>query len=580
MYPATIINKWHDNSGIEIATSPQNTTAPLLMQVFSADKGTESFVEISGTDFNAMYGTMDFFKHGQSAIQAQRIIDAGGRLFAKRVVATDSTLANLVLTATVVSDADGEVTVTWKSQSIENCKTFDEVVAGANDLLDEEAGVYPVFVYTDNGRGVSLKAVRLTPDYTASKTIGKTFYSLAVYEGTSITEKIDITVNPTVVYNDRAYRLDKYANVQISGEVLETAFDLYTEALAAGLGIDVETLRNYDVVYGYDNRGNQIPGFVIDPESVDLDADNGIALAEGSNGEFGDKPVDTEAWTAAIVEVFANENNDHDEVFDVDQHKIAAILDANYPMAVKNAIYDWVTFREDCVFLRDYGTGLHSFLEIKGYKDSLDSDHKASYFVADYATSYLISEPITKKNIEVTMTYDIASILINHIQNNPYAPLAGIANGFVLSSAIKGSVNFTPVITPKSNQKQAMDDLRVNYAIFEDNNCVVQSCYSSQEKYTQLSYISNVIAIQRVLRAVRTACPRQRFTLSTGTDLNNYATAVNNVLSNYTQNFKTLNFIYTQDDLRASQKIFYASIEFAFLNWAQTEIFDIYVING
>jgi hypothetical protein len=52
------------------------------------------------------------------------------------------------------------------------------------------------------------------------------------------------------------------------------------------------------------------------------------------------------------------------------------------------------------------------------------------------------------------------------------------------------------------------------------------------------------------------------------------------VLSNFTQNFKTLNFIYTQDDLRAQQKIFYASIEFAFLNWAQTEIFDIYVING
>ena len=128
--------------------------------------------------------------------------------------------------------------------------------------------------------------------------------------------------------------------------------------------------------------------------------------------------------------------------------------------------------------------------------------------------------------------------------------------------------------------KEAMDNLRVNYAIFEDDNCVVQSCYSSQDAYTQLSWISNTIAIQRVLRAVRTACPRQRFSLSTGTDLNNYAKAVNNVLSNYTSNFSTLNFIYTQDDLRASQKIFYASIEFAFLNWAQTEIFDIYAINS
>ena len=68
--------------------------------------------------------------------------------------------------------------------------------------------------------------------------------------------------------------------------------------------------------------------------------------------------------------------------------------------------------------------------------------------------------------------------------------------------------------------------------------------------------------------------------MSTSTDLQTYATAVNNVLANYTNNFAQLNFKYTQDDLKASQKIFYASIEFAFLGWAQTEIFDVYAINN
>jgi hypothetical protein len=87
------------------------------------------------------------------------------------------------------------------------------------------------------------------------------------------------------------------------------------------------------------------------------------------------------------------------------------------------------------------------------------------------------------------------------------------------------------------------------------------------------------MGIQRVLRAVRTACPRQRYSLATSSDLQVYANAVNSVLSNYTNNFATLNFKYTQDSLRASQKIFYASIEFAFLGWAQTEIFDVYAIN-
>ena len=124
-----------------------------------------------------------------------------------------------------------------------------------------------------------------------------------------------------------------------------------------------------------------------------------------------------------------------------------------------------------------------------------------------------------------------------------------------------------------------MEDIRVNYAIFQDNDCVVQTCYTSQLAYTQLSFISNVIAIQTVLRAVRTACPRQRYSLSTGLDLSSYAEGVAKVLEDYKSNFSTLRFTYTQDNLKAAQKIFYASIEFGFLNWAQTEIFDIYAIN-
>ena len=577
MYPDTIFN-WHDNSGIDnTTTSVSNDSAPLLMQVFSADKGTEDLIEISGPDFDAMYGTMSFTRHGQSAIQAKNIIDAGGRLLAKRVVAEDSTLANIVLIANV-SEKDSGVEVKWESRAIENCKTFKEVKAAAEKLLNEESGVFPIFVYTDNGRGVSNKAVRLNPDYATSKTVNHTFYNLVVYEGTKVIEQVAITVDPAVIYNNVAYRLDEYTNVQISGIVLEDAFQLYTEKIADELAIDVEVVKSYDIIYGYTNTGNAIDGFKLASDSVDLDAANGIAFAQGSNGVFGNAPVNTEAWTKAIVEVFANESGDHDEVFDLDAHKIAAICDANYPDDVKNAIYDFVDFRKDCVFLRDFGTGLTTFAEINAKYNDFSSKHNR--FTSDYSTSYMINDPNTKKTIEVTMMYDMAALLVDHIINSPYAPLSGSSNGFILKSAIKGTVNFVPVNTPKSNQKQAMDNIKVNYAVFEDNQCVVQSNYTSQDAYTQLSYLCNVMGIQRVLRAVRTACPKQRYSLATSTDLQTYATAVNNVLANYTNNFAQLNFKYTQDDLKASQKIFYASIEFAFLGWAQTEIFDVYAINN
>lgn len=575
MYPTTIFN-WHDKSEINVQQNQSVVIddAPLFMQVFSADKGTEDLVEISGSDFTAMYGNMSFARHGQSAIQAKRIIDAGGRLYAKRVVAKDSTLANVVLCANV-SKAEDKVTVKWTSQSITGCKTFEEVVAKAKELF-VEGSVFPLFIYTDNGRGVSGKSVRLNPDYATSKTVGATLYTLAVYEGSNIIEQTTISLDPSFVYANVAYHLDRFTNVQISGTVDEAIYESYLETMSNELAIEPEVLRNYDIVYGYTNAGTTLENFVLNKESVDLDATNGVGLAEGSNGAFGKAPAGTEAWAEAIVDVF--NGNFSDEVWDLDTHKIALIADANYPEKVKKAIYEFVIFRKDCVFLRDFGTGLRTWIEIEAEYNKYLDQH--SFFVGDYFTSYLVKDPETKKNIEVTMLYDFAPLMVSHIAKTAFAPMCGTSNGFILPEAIKGTINFTPVATNKINYKDAIEELHINYAIFEDNNCVVQTCYSSQDKYTQLSYINNVVAIQKVLRAVRTACPKNRYTMSTTTDLSNYAKAVNNVLSNFVTNFSVLEFVYTQDKLKARQKIFYASIKFAFLDWVQTEMFDVYAINN
>ena len=59
-----------------------------------------------------------------------------------------------------------------------------------------------------------------------------------------------------------------------------------------------------------------------------------------------------------------------------------------------------------------------------------------------------------------------------------------------------------------------------------------------------------------------------------------YANAVSRVLQSYNNYFATLEFEYTEDPLRSIQKIFYASINFAFNNWAQTEVFDLYALSN
>lgn len=647
MYPGTQFN-WIDQSFIQEETIETNNTAPLFMSVSSFDKGPEEFREVFGNQFYELYGNTNFFAHGQNSIQMANIINNGGRLFLKRVVAPDSALANLVIIAKVKAvqkeeqrmddngnllyytddtlseittdkteykvmdkvylDEDGnettEVTdtpvnvasISYESKSFENVTADDDnLYASAYKLFKEKAlnllstdsdeGVFPLFIISDNGRGASSKAVRVVPDYNVSRGSGYMFYNFEVLEGSTKDEAIMFTANPTVIYSNTSYRLSADSCKQIRAYMDEEVFDEFAKRVQDITGLDYDYIINNDVLFGKSAKGTNESTIVIDSEGVDLQATTGISLAGGNNGAFGDYPADknnTEAyaaWAEAIRSVYAGEVTD--EIYDVDQHKICAILDANFPNSVKEAIAELVVFRKDCMFFRDIGTGKYTFSEIRAaYNELPGLNREDRKFIADFATSYEIKDPNSYKNIEVTCLYDMASVLVNHFELNYNAPIAGVYNGFILQSAIKGTINYTPINTPKANMKQAMEDLHINYAIFEGDNCVMQSSYTAQDTLSQLSFVNNVIAIQTVMRAVRTSCPANRFSLSNGSDLTTYAKDVQNILDDFKDRFDILEFEYTANPLMAQQKIFYASIRFAFLNWAQSEVFDLYAINN
>ena len=605
--PMTKVN-WIDNSAIQVTQPiPELDTRPIFFVVGSFDKGTEDLTLISGKDFYKMYGTPLFARHGQNGIQAQRLINAGARLLVKRVCADDATLANIIFYVKVTTtttqkvdaeghplyyDADGKettevtdnpvmvtnTTLKWQAQTVTNCTSYAQVKEAAMDLLDEENGVYPLFVYTDIGRGVSGKAVRFTPNYNTSRTLGFMLYSLKIYEGSTPIENQSISFNPDYQFNKISYGLDNSKCYQVKGEVIPEVYYSYIAKLSSVLGIDEETLYSYDMVYGYDFKGGVIAGLSLDTESVDLNALTGVSLVSGDDGAFTSAPVATPesyaAWTEKIRQVYAGEVTD--EVWDLDKYKIAVILDADFPQIIKNAISDFVTWREDCFYFRDLGIGNYTFADIrKAYAKNLVKNK----FIGDYATSYTIKDPNTFKNIEVTMLYDMAACLVRGYANGIVNPLAGTYNGYILDSAIEGTLNFDPIITPSVNQKEAFEDLRLNYAIFQEGSCVVQSEYTSQDAYTELSYANNVLAVQEVVRDLRIHCPANRYRLVTGTDLTEYAIACNHVLEKYLSNFYMLRFTYTEDPLLSMQKIFYASIEFAFNQFANCEIFDVYALN-
>lgn len=489
---------------------------------------------------------------------------------------------------------DNKLVLKWEAVSVAGCKTRQEVVDAVKGYdhkdnwleTDDETGAItinesitlPLIVVSDNGRGVSSKAIKFTPDYVVSRTQSNMFYRVEVFKGTTSLENAGLhTLNPYYIMDNTSYAITPDTSDQVIFDIDDDMYDRYCQFIMDTLDIDKETLLKHDIIFANTNVNTPIEGFTIDPESIDLGAELGIELQNGSNGSFEEAPFGTQMWIDEAVAFFRGENDD--AIWDVDMYKAAAVFDANYPEEVKDAIFDFANEREDCYYFRDYGLGVGNYLSIYEKASKYKADFKTSKFVGDYHTTYQIYDPETQKRIRVTMMYDFARCMINHFRLRVAHPAAGAANDMVLPSAIEGTINFTPRKTPKVNQKQLLDDLRVNYAAFNTSGqCIVNTLYTSQTEYTQLSYSNNVLAMQAIVRILRESCPKSRYRLVTSNDFSEYEKDITEVLNNYIEEFEELTFEYTQDPLTAAQKIFYASIYFRFKNWAQTEQFDLYAL--
>ena len=99
--------------------------------------------------------------------------------------------------------------------------------------------------------------------------------------------------------------------------------------------------------------------------------------------------------------------------------------------------------------------------------------------------------------------------------------------------------------------------------------------YTSQTAYTQLSWLNNVFEVQEVIKAIRSLCPKIRYSFMDGDDITQYKKDVQDVLDKYASKFKSLTIEYVEDASYASNKIIYAVIYVQFRNFIQTEHFRI-----
>lgn len=614
MYAGTKVN-WHEVLMADSNKSSIDDSLPLFLCAFSADKGSEEITDLTYSEFKKMYGdTANFFKYGQPLLQAHQILAAGGRVLGKRIVAEDATLANLIITAEVTSqevnktNADGQqlyigsdgqettevtetlattVYATVKYDSVTyNVKTMAELETKAASLKTES--VFPLFIISDNGRGVSVKKVRITPDYDTSKKLTYMLYKIAEIEGVSAVETQRFSMYPEAVNTINGVRsnmvLDKHTMSQLNAEMYTEGCSAFVEKLAEITGYSVDDLYTFDVLFGKTVKQKDLGLIKIDETGLDITSDYGMELKSGSNGKFGDAPfagtVASQEWADQAIAFF--DGTFSDEIFDLDQHKIDFCVDANYPDDVKAAIVKLADFREDFFYFRDLGLNITSITDV--YDKVTYLNWTLTPFAGDYMSTYDIIDPFSHKQINVTMTYGLAPLLVNHYTTNVAAPIAGEFNNFVISDYVPGTLNIIPRVTPTVDQKEILDDLKVNFVnLTSDKLLAVQSTYTSQDHNGPLSYSSNVIVTQMVIKSIRRYCPKIRFMLmdANATDFGKYKTLIeDNVISRYTQYFKSIELIYTRDDEQIASKIFNASLYCYYRDFPQGEVFDVFAIEG
>lgn len=614
MRPDTIF-EYIDQSNIT-KTTETLVTAPYYLCCSSAERGPEDIREVVGTDFYNLYGNhISFVKHGQPLVQAAHIIDNGGRLIFKRLVADDAALANLTVIATVTkkevektnaagkplyidpstnqeSETDGGgwakatknvASIKYGVVTVPSMKTITDVVAHVQLQYKEETDVFPLFTVTDNGRGKSTKRFNIQPDYQLSKQNSFEFYTFNVIaDAETNAEYTRFSIDPNIIYLKTSMSLTESSKelTQLDAYQYEEGSNKFIKAVSEATGVDEDTLKSIDILFGCDRAGKALDYISVDLTKSEDEAENGYDLADatgmmimsGDNGEFGDKPFGTSAWTKQAVKFFSGEFDD--SVFNPNQVNIDAVFDANYPSEVKKAILELAEFRQDFFYFRDFGLDKYTYDQFK--MAAKEFDH--SKFAASYITTYDVLDPYSRKQINVTLMYSLAVKMINHFNLRRNAPCAGIQYGFTFDEAIKGTVNFCPKFTPKVDQKTELMDLGLNYCGYINNQLVLETTNTSQDPYSQLSYINNILAVQQIIHRVREVCPINRYTFITSDDLETYKKAVNNAIMQYKENFDTLEFVYVADPIMKANKIFNASIKVSFKDFVQTEIFKIYAL--
>lgn len=584
-----------------------------MIFVFASPKGPDGKIQsLSGglAEFIQLYGQGPFSLYGQPYLNAYNAFRSGfitGHCL--RVSAPDSTYATSVLVALYKIDETGKMTVKFKTRTpnnpLTNLDDMDllyqsptEVISDGSD--DDGFTEVKLLTVAALGRGSYGRKLQyaISSNSGGDKENDYKNYIFEVYENESSVvrrETFAVCFNEDAIVDDEALFIDGVIASPSRGsrrlktltnlEGFQEIINAYNEA-----NEDSEfTIDDFDVLLGINKyTRDAIVNYEIDTVSSDIVVPNvsgGIALEGGDDGAF-DETSDTASRQAAIEAQYlaAFQGEIDPMIFSRNKYPCHVILDANYPIQVKQALAALAERRTDCAAILDCGTDIKTIRSPLTYvKNNLDSYVRSRNEVIE-AICGKVRDPYSKKLSTVTVTYALAYALPVHWAEygGKHVPYAGNEYGIIDGDFIEGSIYPLYDADLHADLMDEMVDERINFAAINANQrTVIATQTTRQTVLSNLSEFSNVLILLDIKRDCEKLCASYQYNFSEPEDIAKFNNDVETVVSGYQdQQVRKVEASFDKNDWEATRGILHLYVTMEHKDLIKTTIIEIDVNRG
>lgn len=564
-------------------------------RIITVDQGIDMYDDMFGAGSMAIYGQAHL--NARAAAQTGKVT-----LKVMRLTASDATYANTHVyahyritepvldpeTNDIVTPSKMQVMFTTKTSTLKDISNLAESAPAASDV-NAEVGTdwktmrFMSVAYVGKGTCGNKFSFRIANNSRSDKTSAYKNYYIDVFEGTkTVSQSNRVTLHPDAlngsyslfieaVMNSDSYTASDVCVFDVNPEVLNTIYldyqtyvnpstALTIEQFDPILGIDKILAKAQSTKYMTVNPNIAIDRFeVIDDinlHTVRFETALGIKLSGGSDGAFdinNDPDLRQKAIDQRFIEAF--EGKIDRTILSRYRCPLDYALDADFSVEVKNALAQFTGHSasgksrfQDFRTYFDLGINLNSLED--PYEDSVTYDDSINTWTMSIDGYYgKIRDPITKRIIRVTSTYNLAINLplIWDKYNGKHVPYAGSQYG-IITAYLPNSV--FPVYDNTIDQLilDKLADAHVNYASVDAKQNIIRGTqttrYSGEDSENQfalggdyvvsnLSEENNALIVLDIKKDVEKLITNYMYNFNETSEINSFNRDLNNLTSKY-----------------------------------------------